>query len=514
MTRAGAILALVVVGAMRLAASTYYVESTGLDTNLGTIDFPFKTVGRAVTAAVAGDTIYVRGGQHIYNTTINISKQGSDSTWFHLWAFPGERPFFDFSSMPTSGSLRGFNVSGSYWHIRGFDIFRAGDNGMLLRGHHNKIEHCSFSENRDTGLQLAGGAANNQVINCDSYFNKDTTQGNADGFASKLDVGSGNYFYGCRAWQNSDDGYDGYLRPSNNVLTTLENCWIFRNGYLKSGSASTGNGNGFKLGGSDAADLQHDVVLKNCLAFDNRVKGFDQNNDRGSMTLLNCTGYRNGTNYSISLPLAAGETLKVINCAALGPYGSIGAFAIQQTNSWLAPFVVASDDFFSTDTTGVTGPRQVDGSLPVVGFMHLAQGSDLIDGGSDVGLPYAGLGPDLGYAESDWPLGVDDPARRPNTFTLYQNYPNPFNPVTVIRYYVGQVSLRQDNSLSHTNLSYNVTLKVYDLLGQTVATLVDESKSPGEYSVEWDATNVPSGMYVYRLQAGSFSDAKKIMLVK
>jgi hypothetical protein len=411
--------------------------------------------------------------------------------------------------MPTSGSLRGFNISGSYWHIRGFDIFRAGDNGMILRGNYDIVEFCSFSENRDTGLQLANGAAYNQIINCDSFFNKDTAQGNADGFASKLDAGTGNYFYGCRSWQNSDDGFDGYLRGVNNVLTTLENCWIFQNGYLKSGAPSVGNGNGFKMGGSDSANLQHDIVLIHCLAFDNRVKGFDQNNDRGSMTLLNCTGYRNGTNYNITLPLAAGESLKVVNCAALGPYGSLGAFAIQQTNSWMAPFTtVTNADFVSIDTAGVRGPRKADGSLPDVDFMHLAQGSDLIDGGTDVGLPYNGAAPDLGYAESDYPLAVDERTNHPVEFALHQNYPNPFNPATVIRFSVRQ-HVRQDGILS-----YNVSLRVYNMLGQLVATLVDEAKAPGEYSVKWDATNVPSGMYVYRLNAGTFTDVKKMILLK
>ena len=110
-------------------------------------------------------------------------------------------------------------------------------------------------------------------INCDSYYNADPSNGNADGFAPKLDVGSGNYFYGCRAWQNSDDGYDGYLRGTNNVNTTLVNCWAFKNGYLKDGSASSGNGNGFKMGGSDDKTLNHNFTIENCLSFQNRVKG-------------------------------------------------------------------------------------------------------------------------------------------------------------------------------------------------------------------------------------------------
>jgi hypothetical protein len=88
---------------------------------------------------------------------------------------------------------------------------------------------------------------------------------------------------------------------------------------------------------------------------------------------------------------------------------------------------------------------------------------------------------------------------------LGQNYPNPFNPVTLIRYSVAG----QDNILS-----YRVSLKVYDVLGQIVATLVDETRAPGAYDAQWDATDVPSGLYFYRLQAGSFSDVKKMMLMK
>ena len=88
---------------------------------------------------------------------------------------------------------------------------------MNIGGSNNIIVFCSFFENHDTGLQLGNGAANNQIINCDSHFNEDLGQGNADGFASKLTVGSGNYFYGCMAWQNSDDGWDGYMRGANDV---------------------------------------------------------------------------------------------------------------------------------------------------------------------------------------------------------------------------------------------------------------------------------------------------------
>ena len=88
----------------------------------------------------------------------------------------------------------------------------------------------------------------------------------------------------------------------------------------------------------------------------------------------------------------------------------------------------------------------------------------------------------------------------PNTPLLSQNYPNPFNPTTVIRYQISAVSV--------------VTLKVYTILGLEVTTLVNERKSPGAYSVQWNASGCASGMYFYRLQAGTFSDTKKLVLVK
>jgi hypothetical protein len=96
----------------------------------------------------------------------------------------------------------------------------------------------------------------------------------------------------------------------------------------------------------------------------------------------------------------------------------------------------------------------------------------------------------------------------PTEFALEQNYPNPFNPSTVIRYSV-PANVRQDEILS-----YKVSLRVYDILGQLVATLVDEEQSPGYKTITFDASNLPSGMYIYRLSAGTFTQARKMVIVK
>lgn len=481
-----------------------YVSSNGEDTNPGTIDFPLKNISTAISKAQLGDTIYVRGGNYFLSEKISISKNGSESNRFHMFAYNEEKPILDFSSMAVNSSNRGIALSANFWYLKGINIKGAGDNGMHISGSYNKIEFCTFYENYDTGLQLGGGASNNQIINCDSYFNADPGQGNADGFAPKLDVGTNNYFYGCRAWQNSDDGWDGYMRGNNDVSTILENCWCFMNGYLKNGSASSGNGNGFKMGGSDDKLLMHNFTLKNCIAFDNRIRGFDQNSNKGSLTIYNCTAFRNGTNYSISTELNAGKTAEVVNCISMGSYGSLGGFVNQQSNSWQSPFIVTNLDFISLDTLGVRAPRKSDGSLPDVSFMHLAQGSDLIDAGTNVGLPFNGTAPDLGAFEYGMPSKILS-ENVFNDFRLEQNYPNPFNPSTKFSY--------------HINSSQNVKLEIFNQLGEKITELVNEFQNAGSYQIDWTAKNendqlLSTGIYFVIFVVNNYSSSIKIALIR
>lgn len=494
-------------GVSAMVGGGYFVSSTGNDSSPGTISQPFATIAHAVSVVSAGDTIHVFGDTYSLSSTITISRSGTRSSKYCLFAYPGERPILDFSSMAVSSSNRGISLSGSHWYIRGFDVCKAGDNGMYISGSNNIIEFCALYENNDSGLQLDGGASNNTIINCDSYFNADPPDyADADGFAAKMAVGSGNYFYGCRSWQNVDDGWDGYLRGADDVSTAIENCWTFDNGYLKDGTdpGSQANGNGFKMGGSDAQDLRHNMTLKRCLAFGNKSKGFDQNHNKGSMTLHNCTGHNNGAdNYSISEALASGKLLTVTNCVEFGNKRSVGAFVVQTTNSWMSPFVVDASDFESLDTAGVHGPRKPDGSLPDITFMHLASSSGLIDKGTDVGLLFNGSAPDLGCFETETGgvTSVASESTRPHRFELGQNYPNPFNPSTNITFSVDKTA--------------KATLDVFNLLGQKVLTLFDDVAESGtSYKVTLRAGNLSSGVYFYRLQSGMTSEMKKLIVLK
>ena len=91
-------------------------------------------------------------------------------------------------------------------------------------------------------------------------------------------------------------------------------------------------------------------------------------------------------------------------------------------------------------------------------------------------------------------------AKLPTNFSIAQNYPNPFNPSTQINYTLVRAS--------------NVTLTVYDILGQQIATLLDRKQEPGEHSISWNALNVPSGVYFYRIVAGDYVQTKKMVLMK
>ena len=370
---------------------------------IGTIASTSQEILTAIANATAGETIYIKEGIYVFGSTINITKSGSSGNLITLLPHPDNttRPKFDFSSMSESSSNRGISLSGNYWHIKGIDVFGAGDNGMFVSGNNNLIEFCIFSENSDTGLQIGNGASNNTILNCDSFYNADSTLENADGFACKLDAGTGNKFIGCRAWQNLDDGWDGYLRGTDDITTTYENCWSFKNGYLKNGTAGAGDGNGFKTGGSDDKLLKHNAIYKNCIAAGNLYDGFDHNSNRGNIEIYNCSAYMNGRNISFSSTNIA-NSLLIKNTVSISS-GSNDSFNATNTditnNSWQNGIVANASDYVSLNMDLLTADRNEDGSLPNIDFMKLVSGSDLIDSGIDVGLSFNGAAPDLGAFE-------------------------------------------------------------------------------------------------------------------
>lgn len=362
----------------------------------------------AINSAVAGDVILLNGGDYFFTSRLDIrNKNGTSTNRIIIKANPesATRPKFDFSAMAESSSNQGILVDNcSYLHFIGIDVYKAGDNGMLFKNsHHNIVEFCTFFECADSGLQIATASSNNLVLNCDSYNNADSSIENADGFACKLDVGTGNVFRGCRAWQNLDDGWDGYLRGSDNVTTTYENCWAFDNGKLKDGSIGGGDGNGFKTGGSDTKDLKHNAILINCIVAGNVNKGFDHNSNRGEITIYNGVASGNGVNIRFANTNRASK-ITIKNTLVYGTIENLHADVTDIThNSWNSnpPITVSAASFKSVDITELKKPRKADGSLPDVNYLRPVPRSNLIDKGINVNLPYKGIAPDIGAFEYD-----------------------------------------------------------------------------------------------------------------
>jgi hypothetical protein len=276
-------------------ADTVYVAPNGTANAAGTISAP-TTLTSAITRVAAGGTIFMRGGTYNQSQTITIAQDnnGTAGARKKLYAYQSETPVLNFSAQSEDPANRGLAVGGSYWHIRGIVVERAGDNGILLAGNNNIIERVVTRFNRDSGLQLSRlianapqsqWPANNLIVSSESHDNADSDGEDADGFAPKLTVGPGNVFRYTVSHNNIDDGYDLFTKSDTGPIgaVTIEDSLAYENGTLSDGSqAGNGDRNGYKLGGEDIA-VNH--TIRRNIAVDNGKHGFTYNRNPGSMTV-------------------------------------------------------------------------------------------------------------------------------------------------------------------------------------------------------------------------------------
>ena len=389
------------------ASKVYYVTPTASSSGAGTSFSAPMSFSTALSNVSAGQMILLQAGTYTVSytaaakNTITLSKSGTSSAPIYIVAANCGKAVFDFS-FPDNTYVQdsfGFYVTGSYWYFKGIEITRAGYQGAYVTGAHNTFENCAFYNNRNSGLEINKGGSYTSVINSDSYKNYDPKKygSMADGFASKQTQGPGNFFYGCRAWNNSDDGFDTY--DSTETVTIVQS-WAFLNGVDSWGYGSfAGNGNGFKLGGN--AVIEHNKISQS-IAFSNVAKGFDQNNNAGGVTLLNNTSYKNAINYGFCGSVSSGETHYFRNNVSLAGTSSDSICnADAKYNSWDSGPAAKTTDFVSLDTGMATKTRDQDGSLPTTNLFRLASGSGLINAGVNVGLSYKGTAPDLGAFERE-----------------------------------------------------------------------------------------------------------------
>jgi len=411
------------------AAVAYYLAPNGNDSAAGTLAAPWATIARAQSAAQPGDTVYVRGGTYAFTraTTacasqtarvdaITLNKSGASGNPIHYWAYPGEKPVFDFSRMTDDCRIKGIDVTGSYLHLKGLEVKGVPQNnnlnaeswGIWASGSNNTFEQINTHHHMGTGLFLNGGGGN-LVLNTDSHDNYDPNSSdgpgeNADGFGSHYTPAGNpaNVFRGSRAWWNADDGFD---LISTYSPVTIESSWAWRNGYLPGTTTASGNGNGYKVGGFggdyDPGAVKHTVRFS--VAFGNRAAGFYANHHPVANDYFNNTGYGNHPNFNMlgidAGGAAVGRGNLRNNIAYTGTATSNLTGTTASNNSWNLALTVNDAQFQSVSTTGWDAARQADGSLPVLPHLHLTATSTLIDKGTNVGLPYTGPAPDLGAFE-------------------------------------------------------------------------------------------------------------------
>ncbi|QDV42832.1 Pectate lyase L precursor [Stieleria neptunia] len=397
-------LLLLVALAVPASASTFYVATDGDDSNRGTLEEPFGTIQRAQEFVSPGDTVFIRGGTYrmresqiartrrIFAHVIDLHKSGSKGSRIKYWAYKYEKPKFDFSDVKPSGKrVHAFAIGGSWIHIKGIEVVGV---QVTVSGHtqsiciandgsHNVFEHLSMHDGMAIGFYGVGGS-DNLILNCDAFRNHDSFSengrgGNTDGFGyHPTRGGKNNVFRGCRAWLNSDDGFD-CINASESI--TFENCWAMDNGY-SADRKSLADGNGFKAGGYGSKtkrQLPRTIprhVVKDCIAAYNKSSGFYANHHVGGCDWLNNLAYRNGTNFnmlcrtndnSTDVP-GYGHVLKGnVSLASRRLIINVNLAKCELADNRFDPDEPFPDfDIQSLDRSQLTGPRQADGSLPKI----------------------------------------------------------------------------------------------------------------------------------------------------
>ncbi len=352
---------------------------------------------QAQDAASAGDTIYVRGG--VYDT-FAIAATDANYNYVHVFnksgltwaAYPGETPVFNFASIPTNLRVCGFYVTGSALVIRGFEVTgtpvgnQKQSECFRIYGSTAYVDFydCVARDNAANGFYFTN-RSRGTVTRCDAYNNIGTNseaQGNTDGFGAH---GNGVAFSYCRAWNNSDDGYDCISSIGPN---TFDHCWAFNH-------RGPGDSNGFKIGGfgADPSTVPPSPVpvhsVSYCLSVNNGAHGFYANHQPGQAAVwTQNSAYGNSSgNYNMleresdmSADIPGFREVLHGNIAYVGTLIKNDANPPENVsgNSWTIPgLTVDGSDFVSVDYAQLTAPRGPGGAMPAVTFMHLTPGSDL-----------------------------------------------------------------------------------------------------------------------------------------
>jgi parallel beta-helix repeat protein len=352
---------------------TYYVSPAGSDSNDGrTVGTAFRTIGKAATAARAGDLVWILSGT--YREYVRLTHSGTDADRIVFEAPPGHSTTVDGSAVATNtGDIWNqapvLRIVGDFITVRGLEIIHAAADGVYVTGtnvvldalhvHHGYLSGIRFWETFD------GQVLNSTIHDVFDYAtggqHADCISVSGEGTGGRITIRN-NHAFNC-----SDDGIDTWKSYGNVIEYNVVH---------HTGLGSSGNGNGFKLGPGGGN------LVRGNVAYENRAGGFTAN--EGSYNrLYNNTAFRNhGMNFANDARRNAYK-----NNLSVDGGVQVDGLAVQRNNSW---------------HLGITDPKfaSTDPASPL--FLRLANGSPAIDKGmGGIGEVFSGLAPDLGAYEFD-----------------------------------------------------------------------------------------------------------------
>lgn len=418
-----------------VTGNTYWIATDGNDSNSGTsISSPWLHLEKISSIALLpGDVVNIRAGTYdsyaplfavpTFQNILISNKSGTPGAHIIIQGYPpdfvgGGRVVYNcLNEVRATGAIGIMTNNCSY--IDFFDISivgpaqedAGGGTGTYAAAwwFSSDTSNTNITANNcEASFSMQGFRLDNvnnaTYNNCDAHEIDDPYTGpptgphnNSDGFSrtNVLNTATNTVYNYCRAWFCADDGWDCFDTPGS---ITYNGCWSFFNGY-SSGMVHLGDGNGFKMGGPNSTGTR--LATFN-ISYGNYANGFDQNAGNFVGTFYNNSSINNGLNdwkfgYNPPIPHVFRNNLSFGNSIIDGLTTDADFWGVDDHNSWNGGVTLTSGDFLSTDDSQFSGARQADGSLPVITAYQLDPGSDLIDAGVDVGLPFNDAAPDIGF---------------------------------------------------------------------------------------------------------------------
>jgi hypothetical protein len=490
-------------------AATYYVSNNGSPAcsnspGYGTISQPWCTIQYALGQISGGDTIYVRQGT--YNENLYIAgPAGSEGANTVISAYTGETVTL-YGNGVNTGRCKIVNTS--YITFKGFQITNYNQGLFIETSDNILIQNCAIYSVGQEGLTIHYDASYVVIEDCTIH---DTRQWkyNGEGIyigtsdSEPVDNTNNVVIRNSTIYNTPDEGIE--LKIGTHHITV--DCNTIYNVNLGSDWSQNGNNVGAIEANQAVGSVQHyennpEHIIKNNFIY--KVK-------TAIRAGTGCAVYNNViwdvSGYGIYVDNVSSDSYtRYVYHNTIDAVPSNAIYRVSGTQDVKNNIGSASGGNIVSDSTYFININEGQEDY------HLLNGVAPINAGTAVGITTDKDGkirdsyPDMGAYEYADPNGINVQISTPNVFALQQNYPNPFNPGTVISYYLPVNSF--------------VSLKIYDILGKEISTLVNSVQTAGNQRVKWDGTDsrgirVGSGIYFYQLKCeNDFISTKKMILLK